>query len=148
MTRLRQLGLIGLVAFAMASCNPSGPPPVGPVPDADMSVTAVNGSDRSLELFVNGDKVADVAAGSERTVQAKDLPPLPWAVQLRSPTGRALLDLPVRSGSVVRFTSGSASGSRSPGARADLSCGRIELWALYPLLGPAPGPGTPGDCDP
>ncbi len=34
-------------------------------------------------------------------------------------------------------------------ARVDLSCGRLDLWAggLQPL-GPAPGPGVPGDCEP
>jgi hypothetical protein len=35
---------------------------------------------------------------------------------------------------------------KGDGNRVDLSCGRIDVWAGPPLLGPAPGPGTPGDC--
>ncbi len=34
------------------------------------------------------------------------------------------------------------------GARVDLSCGRIDIWSGTPMMGPAPGPGVPGDCDP
>ena len=43
----------------------------------------------------------------------------------------------------------SSDGRQSHGvaARADLSCGRIDLWSGPPLAGPAPNPGTPGDCD-
>ena len=32
--------------------------------------------------------------------------------------------------------------------RVDLSCGRLDIWSGPPLLGPPPGPGTPGDCTP
>jgi len=32
--------------------------------------------------------------------------------------------------------------------RVDLSCGRLDIWSGPPLLGPAPGPGKPGDCAP
>jgi len=109
-----------------------------------MSLTANNQSDRALELFVNGGKVADVAAMSQLTMPAKDLQPLPWAAELRLTTGRTLVSLAVASGSVVR----QANGSLSTGTRVDLSCGRIELWAVIPLGGPPPGPGRPGDCGP
>jgi hypothetical protein len=109
-----------------------------------MSLTANNQSDRALELFVNGGKIADVSPMSDLTMAAKDLPPLPWAAELRLPTGRTLVGVTVTSGSVVRRETGST----GVGNRVDLSCGRIELYAVIPLGGPAPGPGRPGDCGP
>jgi hypothetical protein len=138
--------LAAVVVLAAAACGAPGSTqlPIGPVPDGDMSLTANNQSDRTLELYVNGSKIGDVAPGSSPTFQAANLPPLPWAAELRLPTGRTLLSLPVASGSVVR----SASGSQSPGIRVDLSCGRIELYAVLPLGGPPPGTGRPGDCGP
>ena len=142
----RGIVLAALLAFAAGGCGSAAPSalPLGPVPDGQMSLTANNQSDRSLELFVNDGKVADVAAKSQLTIQAKDLHPLPWAAELRLPTGRTLLELTITSGSVVRLENG----SRSVGTRVDLSCGRIELWAVFPLGGPAPGSGRPGDCGP
>jgi hypothetical protein len=136
-----------LLAGALVGCgngSATDAPPLGPVADADMSLTANNESDRALELYVNGGKIADVGAKSEPTFKAQDLPPLPWTAELRLPTGRTLLALSVTSGSVVRRENG----SQSPGIRVDLSCGRIELFAIYPLGGPVPGSGHPGDCGP
>ncbi len=34
------------------------------------------------------------------------------------------------------------------GFREDLCCGRLDVWLGVPHAGPAPGPGTAGDCDP
>lgn len=133
-----------VIAFTLAACNTVNAPPLGPVPDAEMSLTANNQSDRTLELFINGGKIADVAAGTAPVFQAKDLPPLPWTADLRLPTGRTLLSLTITSGSVVR----TETGSQAVGTRVDLSCGRIELWAVIPLGGPPPGEGRPGDCGP
>ena len=146
MRRSRGIVLAAVVAVALCGCGAPGPTelPLGVVPDAEMSLTANNQSDRALELFVNGGKVADVPAKSQLTMQAKDLQPLPWAAELRLPTGRSLLSLTIVSRSVVRLESGSG----SVGTRVDLSCGRIELWAVIPLGGPPPGPGRPGDCGP
>lgn len=135
---------VALLAIALAGCGNPSVQPVGPVADPDMSLSANNQSDRVLELFVNGGKIADVAPSSLLTTQAKDLPPLPWNAELRLTTGRTLVSLTVTSGSVVR----TETGSQSVGARVDLSCGRIELWAVIPLGGPPPGPGRPGDCGP
>jgi hypothetical protein len=141
-----RLALVSVLALGVIGCGGPGPTelPLGPVPDAEMSLTANNQSDRTLELFVNGSKITDVAATTQSTIEAHDLPPFPWAAELRLPTGRSLLALTVTSGSVVRL----ASGTGSVGTRVDLSCGRIELWAVIPLGGPAPGPGRPGDCGP
>jgi len=143
---IRLVILAATIAALVLGCGSGETPsaPLGPVSDADLSLTANNQSDRLLELYVNGGKIADVAASSQLTMPAKDLPPLPWAAELRLTTGRTLLALTVTSGSVVRRADGSA----SVGNRADLSCGRIELYAVVPMGGPVPGTGTPGDCGP
>jgi hypothetical protein len=109
-----------------------------------MSLDVSNGSTLTVALVVNGSQVEDVAAGQADHVVAARLPALPWNAQVLSPTGRELLELTVHAGDVHR-TDQSTSGD---GARADLSCGRIDLWSGPPLLGPAPGSGTPGDCAP
>lgn len=136
-------GVFVLVAVFVVACQ--GPVlPSGVVPDEQMSFTAGNYTDRVLELVVNGAPVAELAAASQQEFTAVKLPALPWHVEIRVPTGRRLLELTIGSGSVTR----TATGSVSPGARADLSCGRIEIWSGYPLIGPVPGPGVPGDCAP
>lgn len=140
---LRNVALL-LVALVATGCGATEGPQLGPVPDAEMSLTANNQSDRALELFVNGGKIADVGPATALTIEARNLPPLPWAAELRLPTGRTLVDLAVASGSVIRREAG----SQGVGNRVDLSCGRIELYAVIPLGGPAPGPGRPGDCGP
>jgi hypothetical protein len=136
-------GVFALVAVFLVACR--GPVlPSGVVPDDQMSFTAGNYTDRVLELVVNGAPVAELAAASQQELTAGKLPALPWRVEIRLPTGRRLLELTIGSGSVTR----TATGSVSPGARADLSCGRIEIWSGYPLIGPVPGAGVPGDCAP
>ena len=119
-------------------------PTIGPVPDDQMILSVSNETDRQLELFVNSGRVAVLGPASAKDVPAAQLPPMPWDAQVRLPTGRLLLELTVRSGSFVR----NANGGSGPGARVDLSCGRIDLWSGFPLMGPVPGPGAPGDCEP
>ena len=126
------------IAFLLAGCDS------GTIASADMTLDIANGSTLTLALVVNGSKIDDVAAGQSDHLVATTLPALPWNAQVLSPTGRELLRLTVHAGDVHRTdlaTSGDA-------ARADLSCGRIDLWSGPPLLGPAPGSGTPGDCAP
>jgi hypothetical protein len=117
---------------------------IGPVPDDQMILSVSNLTDRQLELFVNDGRVAVLDPASSKGVPAGQLPAMPWDAQVRLPTGRVLLELTIRSGSFVR----NANGGSGPGTRVDLSCGRIDLWSGFPLMGPVPGPGVPGDCDP
>jgi hypothetical protein len=135
--------VIAAVALLVAACVTQGPT-IGPVPDAQMILSVSNETNRQLDLFVNDGRVGVLAPGSAKDISAGLLPPLPWNAQVRLQTGRLLLQLTIRSGSFVR----NANGGSSPGARVDLSCGRIDLWSGFPLLGPIPGPGVPGDCDP
>ena len=59
------------------------------------------------------------------------------------------MELTVSAGDVWSQQNADGSGeSKGDGARVDLSCGRIDVWSGTPMMGPAPGPGAPGDCDP
>lgn len=124
-----------------------GPTPHLVIPEdvvapSEMTLSANNGTTRSLSLVVNGSALRDIAPGTQLTVTAKDLPALPWQAEVRFKSGRTALSLTVRAGDVIMGAS-----AKGDGARIDLSCGRIDLWSGLPLLGPVPGPGIPGDCD-
>jgi hypothetical protein len=119
-------------------------PPVGPVPDGALWIDVSNQTDRVLQLAVNGIVVADVQPATDRTMFANELPPLPWKAEVRLRTGRTLLELAVVSGAVIK----TQNGWQTVANRVDLSCGRIDIYSMAPILGPPPGPGVPGDCDP
>lgn len=112
-----------------------------------------NGTTLDVSIFVNGQKVADVpASGPVPTIDPATLPPLPWEVEARSPTGRVLTSMTVEPGQVWSKTGPGGEGDYSGTiGRVDLSCGRLTIWAgdIQPS-GPAPLPsaGSPGDCAP
>jgi hypothetical protein len=100
-------------------------------------------------LFVNGTHVADLRPLATAQVPSSELPAPPWHVEARTAGGRVLLTLDVGPDPVRRSTAPNGGVSiAGAGIRAELSCGQIDLWVGPPLLGPAPGPGTPGDCNP
>jgi hypothetical protein len=135
----RYLAMAGLCLVVAAGCSPGGV-----VPPGEMKLSIENGSTLTVTLVVNGTVIETIAPGQRDDVPAQRLPSLPWNAQVLSPSGRELLKLTVNAGD-VRLTE---SFSVGPGVRIDLSCGRIDLWSGVPLLGPMPGPGTPGDCAP
>lgn len=141
--RVRALAIMAGAMLTLTGCVSQGPT-IGPVPDNQMILSVSNETSRQLDLFVNDGRVAVLAAASAKDIAAGLLPSLPWNAEVRLPTGRLLLQLTINSGSFVR----TANGGFSPGARVDLSCGRIDLWSGFPLMGPMPGPGVPGDCNP
>jgi hypothetical protein len=122
----------------------------GVVPAEAMTVSAQNGTNLYVNLFVNDVYVTTFAPGDclgcrgDDGISAGVLPPLPWQAEIRTQSGRVLVALPVHAGDVIQ-TDSSRKGDAN---RIDLSCGRIDIWSGPPLLGPAPGPGTPGDCRP
>jgi hypothetical protein len=74
---------------------------------------------------------------------------MPWAIEATSPSGRILLELVALPGVVWSTTEPDGSTSQHGAAnRVDLSCGRLDVFVGPPLLGPMPGLGVPGDCDP
>jgi hypothetical protein len=110
-----------------------------------------NGTALAVTLFVNGERVAYYPPGGQQpTIDPASLPPLPWIVEARSPSGRVLTSMQVKPGDVetTALPSGGV-GYSGQFARVDLSCGRLTIWAgdIEPS-GPPPEPssGRPGDC--
>jgi hypothetical protein len=91
-----------------------------------------------------------VGAKAGAAFQPGGLPALPWLVEARSSNGRLVLRLGVAVGSVMDTVEPNG-GHRhvAPGARVDLSCGRLDMYpGDTPMLGPPLGRGVPGDCVP
>jgi hypothetical protein len=128
-----------IAGLVLAACSATGT-----VPAASMSVSMSNGTTLQVTIAVNNIPVATVKPGDDANLPASQLPGLPWDVEARSPSGRVLVSMVVHDGDVVQ-TQNSQKGDAN---RVDLSCGRIDIWSGPPLLGPAPGPGSPGDCTP
>jgi hypothetical protein len=105
-----------------------------------------NGTTIPVDVTVNGTKVLTIAPGGGGSISAGSLPAQPWDVRLTTSTGRLLLAMTVRPGDVQ----GNANTQRGDGARADLSCGRLDVWSGPPMIGPVPPSpaGSPGDCAP
>jgi hypothetical protein len=116
-----------------------------PAPTEETTLSINNGTTLDVTLVVNGQAIETVHPGVQvDPIPPSELPTLPWMVEARSPSGRVLSSMAVRQGDVTR----TANGIRGDAVRVDLSCGRLDVWAGPPLLGPAPGPGRPGDCAP
>lgn len=136
----RLAGVVLVAAVAACSLLQSGErPPLG----------VSNGTDLAVIVTVNGIEAGRFAAGVGDEIDVNVLPPLPWSVEARTTTGRLLTSMDVQPGQVFRrqLPDGSTQISGALG-RVDLSCGRFDMWAGGPVGGPAPGPGTPGDCMP
>ena len=133
-------GIAAVVLVLLSACTSGAEPSPG--------LHVANGTPLTVTLVVNGQRVADFPAwGPEPSIDVATLPPLPWTVEARSPSGRVLASMHVEPGQV------SSSGNSFTGVmgRVDLSCGRLTIWAGdAPPLGPAPDPaaGTPNDCAP
>ena len=137
----RRWVLAAAVLALVATCSPA---PTAEARDLVVSnETAV-----VITLAVNGVVVRTVQAHTQESVLVKDLPPQPWLVEARTPSGRVLSSMTVRPGDVweTNLPDGSTQ-MKGDAVRVDLSCGRLDMWSGPPLLGPPPGPGKPGDCD-
>jgi hypothetical protein len=153
----------GVVGVVLAGCSllpgveptptdPSQLPPGAEVtlaPDA-MRLELSNGSTLPVVLAVNRGTGLLVEAGGRAALGVGEIGPLPWDAVVLTEEGRVLLELVVRPGDVaVGNTGNGGSSSRGRGVRADLSCGRIDLWSGPRMMGPAPPESfEPGDCDP
>ena len=109
-----------------------------------------NGTTIAVTLVVNSSVIETVPPGGYEDPIKGNLPAMPWNVETRSPSGRVLSTLTVHAGDFWT-TSLPNSGTEVKGdaVRADLSCGRLDLWYGPPLLGPAVDPNAsypPGDC--
>jgi hypothetical protein len=134
----RELMVIAL-ALVAASCATTDPTIV---PDSQMGIGIANGTSIEVELLVNGTHVRTIPPLTNLAVLSSELPALPWQADVTTAAGRTLVALDIKSGDVHR----SANDWRGVGRRADLSCGRLDVYSGPPMLGPMPGPGVPGDC--
>lgn len=110
-----------------------------------------NGTDLTVLLLVNGTLIATFPPGTGADPVEVALPPVPWHVEARTAiSGRVLVEFDVREGTVTATTFSDGHGAmRGAGARADLSCGRLDVWSGPPMGGPVP-PRVfpPDDCRP
>lgn len=114
------------------------------------SLEISNNTTLAVTLVVNGTwrRTFEPMSG-DGIIYAGDLPPQPWSVEARSPSGRVLASMTVRPGDVfATFYPDGRGEMRGDGVRLDLSCGVLRFWSGPRPLGPVPGPGSPGDCEP
>lgn len=138
--------LIGiLIGGLVAGCG-------SPVASQVYALGVSNGTTLTVAIVVNGRVIRTFEAGTGTGldgIPAREIGPLPWVVEARSPSGRLLTSMTVHEGDVSSTSLPGGGGSSSGvGGRVDLSCGRLDMWAGPPLMGPAPGSGSPGDCAP
>lgn len=133
-----------LAVFMLVIVTACSPAPTYIAHDLGVS----NQTTLAITFVVNGVVVRTIRAHTDEVVSVKTLPPQPWIVEARTAAGRALSSMTVRPGDAWETTSPDGSTQMHGDAvRVDLSCGRLDMWSGPPMLGPAPGPGKPGDCD-
>jgi len=148
--RFSAAGTCEITTTTLAGTPESSSGSDGIVPPGAMTVSVSNGTTLGVEVVVNDSFVTTLDPGgclgcrSDDAIPASVLPPLPWQVEVRNVYGRTLVALPIHAGDVIE----TSSYLKGDGNRVDLSCGRIDIWSGPPMLGPAPEPGTPGDCRP
>jgi hypothetical protein len=143
-TRRGLLSVLMLIAL-LSGCSSA-------VPGNLLLLSISNQTTLTVTLVVNGQRVGDFPPAShEDPIDPSRLPAPPWQVTALTRSGRVLLTLEVRPGDVTHSTPDASghSSARGAGARADLSCGRLDVWSGPPMLGPMPPDNfPPGDCDP
>lgn len=120
-----------------ASLPPTQPPASStPTPTASSPLSVWNATDRAVTVWLDGSVIARLEpATAQDPIELPSSPPLPWRITVTTDAGYVLVDVAVeRSGPY--------------GWRTDLSCGRVDVWSIVPILEPMWVPGTPGDCGP
>lgn len=139
------------------SASPTSPATPSPMASAEpvfeaLKLSISNGTTEPITLVVNAEAVGPIGPHSQMDpINPARLPVRPWHVEARLPSGRVLLSLDVRTGDVWHSGPDTTGHSSANGVavRADLSCGRLDVWSGPPLLGPMPPESfPPGDCDP
>ena len=79
----------------------------------------------TVTIVVNGQPVGDFpASGPYPTIDIAALPPLPWTVEARAPSGRVLTSMTVKPGD-IRTTTGAGGVVENSGT---IGTGRPVLW--------------------
>ena len=131
-TALPMLALAAILAACTAGASPSAS-----ASSARLSVA--NYTTIPVTLVVNGAVVETVAPGVAEDPVKAPLPPPPWSVETRSPSGRVLSTMTVKPGD--------SGGSFGDAVRADLACGRLDIWSGPPMAGPMFSPDPSRPCD-
>ncbi len=144
LTQRRSNWVAGLLVavLGLAGCAAPGSLPSAAVPSPSAAwppLSISNGTTIVVTLVVNGAVLVTVAPGVQLDPITAPLPPRPWAIEARSPSGRVLSSMTVKATDYIDRYDGD-------GVRADLSCGRLDIWSGPPMLGPAFVPGPSGDC--
>jgi len=156
---MRAVAAAIVLAGLIAGCSLLPVPTTGPIgdqplavkvvtPPAQLRITATNQTSIPVILVVNGVS-RNLAPMGSLELGLTDLGPMPWDMRMTTMAGRALLNGSLHDGDVWRINMGNGE-SQASGfiARSDLSCGLLVITAGGPMsIGPAPGPGVPGDCD-
>jgi len=128
------------------------PTPMDAVIESPLPLAISNQSTLEVTLLVNDQVVGVYGPGDhDQEIDPSLLPPAPWQVEVRSPTGRVLVAMDVSVGDVwsSQGPPGGPSGQSGAANRVDLSCGRIDIWSGPPLGGPPPPASFPAnDCEP
>jgi hypothetical protein len=123
------LGFLLLVAVLGARCGT-------PQPSPQLTLSIANETSIAVGLVVNGSVVATVPAGVTEDPVKATLPELPWTVETRSPSGRTLSTMIVRSGDTKTMSSANGQTQTGDVTRVLLSCGRLAIWAGPEIEGP------------
>ena len=143
--RGRSLATWIALTMVLASCGlPSQASGAGEFGD----LQADNETTLPVTLVINHVAVATIAPGTVGFVPKASLPSMPWHVEARSPSGRILVTFNAEAVDISRTFEANGGAMSGVGDRADLSCGRLDVWVGPPMAGPAPGPGLAGDCAP
>ena len=134
---MRRILWLATVALVSSACSASPAVPT----NSRYSVSVRNYTTIPIAIAVNGTVLETVPAGAVEDPIRAPLPPRPWAVEARSPSGRVLATMTVGPNDNLSFNSGR-------GGMADLACGRVLLWTGNPTTGGptfVPDPSKP--CD-
>ncbi|HEY3336798.1 MAG TPA: hypothetical protein VGK16_16335 [Candidatus Limnocylindrales bacterium] len=118
--------------------------PVGDVANA-YTIHVDNGTTLPVDIVVNGTPVAHVAPNSSVALPPSAAGPRPWEIHVVTRQSRREIVSFEVVGDDVDIDGPEQLGR---GTRADLSCGRLDVYVGPPLMGPAPGPGQAGDYRP
>jgi hypothetical protein len=140
---------VSTVGAAAATPRPSISPAASASPDSSPfpalveslpNLSVQNGTTLTVSLFVNGQFAGDFASNSwTPTIETSGLPPLPWIVEARSPSGRVLTSMDVQPGDVQSTISPNGDeGFQFESGKGDLSCGRIRILAGWTRSAPPP----------
>jgi hypothetical protein len=141
----------GGLLYVDQSRAPRSPPPAHRseiVFDAPI-LNVSNGTTLNVSLLVNDVEVAIVDGGDSATFDPWTVDEPPWTIVARTSRGRELLQFKATPDKIWHSEGDYPLGASGVFGRAELSCGRLDVWAGARPYGPAPGPDFPaGDCDP